>query len=753
LRIFAVFITIILFLLFIIRKYEKSQQNFKFREEKSRILEDELTRRLKLESDYKKTRLDYLEVLDSLQDGYVGTDQKGFITHVNFPFIRELGFSNKEEIIGKPFWHFCQKRYVKDVTDRFENLFETRQPQDRFETRFYGKDGKNFIGEAVLSPVFDQEELVGTKASIRNNTRRFKAEKELSVQKDFLDELLKQTPVAVVIMGTGNIISFVNPAFENLFGYGREEAMGSKLDSLLSSTELRVELKECSETYPGERLFMSGRRNKKDGSPIDVEVFAQRFFVGSQNYGRLVFYNDISIRIKAEEILKKAKEAVERDLEIGSEIQSGFFPHSVPKIPGWEISTYFKAARQVSGDFYDVFPIGKKGYLGMVVADVCDKGVGAALFMVLLRSLIRSYSEQYKDEDRVDDLLHQIAHKVNAYIVNIHGRSNMFATLVLGILDPAIKRLYYVNGGHDAPVLVDANGNIREKLKPTGPAFGFSTDMDFEIEKLDFLPGDLLLSFTDGLTEAKNMDGDFYSEERLFSQAAEDWSSAFSAVKHIELELSSHIGKQTQFDDITLVALRRSQQDETVCHRFTPRADLSHLPLFRDFVLEACLLLEVDDKISEALQLATDEVCSNVIIHGYKDMEDGEISLSVKQEENEIEVLVEDSGHPYDPTKIAPPDLSENIDERMLGGLGIFFVKEVGDSFLNLVTDLEGLNYSSSAGIRVFLGLARESRQKGGDLRIAAVQPQVDKIFKLSKFDRIVRVFQTVDEAVKSYRE
>ncbi len=282
----------------------------------------------------------------------------------------------------------------------------------------------------------------------------------------------------------------------------------------------------------------------------------------------------------------------------------------------------------------------------------------------------------------MENLLFNVAHKVNDYIVNTHGRSNMFATLVLGVLDPENNRLYYVNGGHDAPVLVDAKGHIREELEPTGPAFGFSTDLEFDIGKLDFLPGDLLLSFTDGLTEAKNSNGDFYSEKRLFSQVAKDWPSAFSAVKHIELELSSHMGKQNPFDDITLVALRRSKQDEALCHRFTKRAELAYLPLFRNFVLEVCLLLKMEKKTAEALQLAIDEVCSNVIIHGYKDLEAGEITLSVKQEENEIEVRVEDSGNPFDPTKIALPNLSENIDERKVGGLVLFLVKEMVDELI-----------------------------------------------------------------------
>lgn len=93
------------------------------------------------------------------------------------------------------------------------------------------------------------------------------------------------------------------------------------------------------------------------------------------------------------------------------------------------------------------------------------------------------------------------------------------------------------------------------------------------------------------------------------------------------------------------------------------------------------------------------------------------------------------------------------LDALTASELTTFFKIEVNDSFTSLVADLEGLSYSSSAGIRVFLGLARESRQKGGDLRIAAVQPQVDKIFRLSKFDRIVKVFPTVDEAVESFSE
>ena len=658
---YTAFFLLILSLLYIIRRYEKSRQG------------------RKAESHFQKVRSGYLEILDSLQDGYVETDHQGTITHVNLPFLEELGFQKREEINGKKFWDLIQKKYAGDVAGKFNAIFETGLAPDRFETRFYGKDGKRFIGEAAVSPVFELGKLSGTKATIRNNTQRFKAERNLAVQKDFLDELLQQTPVAVVIVATNQEISFVNAAFERLFGHAGEEVIGSKLEDLLSSPEIAGDLKECAAVYPDDKLFMSGKRRTRDGKLIDVEVYAQRFFVGSQNYGHLVFYHDISLRIKAEEILRMAKDVAERDLEMGREMQSGFFPRELPEIQGWDVFAYFKAARQVSGDFYDVFPIGKKGYFGIVIADVCDKGVGAALFMVLLRSLIRSFSEQNREELTAEDLVQHIAVNVNSYIVHTHARSNMFATLVLGILDPKTSRLSFVNGGHDAPVLVHAGGHIGQVLEPTGPAFGFSTDLAFDVKQLDFQPGDLLLSYTDGITEAKSPGGAFYGEERLYRELSGKWPSAFSAVKHLEADLNSHIGGQVQFDDITMLGVRRGLPGESISHSFYQKAELTRLPLFRNFIGESCSLMKVDSNITESLQQAVDEVCSNLILHGYKDLEGGEIFISLRQLKNEIEVLVEDRGQPFNPADLPDPDLSDDLDERPMGGLGVFMVKELVD--------------------------------------------------------------------------
>jgi len=791
-------IAIVLILLYFIRKYEKSRQD---------------SMRLKIELELERTRQSKLEILDQLEDGYVETNAEGIITYVNLPLLRELGHDQREEILGKHFSQLVQEKYANGARKVLDRLFHTGRALEHFNTKYVRKGGNPFIGEGKFSPLLDEGKVTGCKATIRNITQRSNAEKELAFQKDFLDALLHQAPIAIVIINKENLISHVNPAFAKLFGYAQEEVVGKSLDQYVSSPDILKEMKEYSENESSEPLYITGQRQKKDGHMAEVEVIVQPFFAGSINYGHVVFYNDISekrkaeeelisitnahravldslsdsyfeadvagylsyvnkafveathysdrneligkhfrhlvardsrmhflrefkkfyasdqgfkplqinyltkdgaefsseivaspilenekvvgtrgivrdisIRVKAEEILRQAKlsaeqalNVAERDLEIGREIQQGFFPQELPQLPGWEISTFFKAARQVSGDFYDAFPIENTPFTCMVVADVCDKGVGAAMFMVLLRSLIRANSEGFHKDTEGKELIGHMARSVNNYIVHTHGQSNMFATAVLSILEPASGRLHYVNGGHDAPLLIDASGKIRQALESNGPAFGFTTELDFKPESIELRPGDTLLTYTDGFSEARNASGDFYGDEQLFSEAARKWTSAFSAVKYLELAAFSHMAGQAQADDLTMLALRRSLKNESPLHRLTLKAEMDMLPGFRNFAGEVCQMLQVHEDIRGSVKMIVDELCSNIIMHGYKDAERGYIQVSMEEATKELIIQIEDTGPPFDPTELKAPKLGEDIRDRKTGGLGVFLVKELVD--------------------------------------------------------------------------
>jgi sigma-B regulation protein RsbU (phosphoserine phosphatase) len=268
----------------------------------------------------------------------------------------------------------------------------------------------------------------------------------------------------------------------------------------------------------------------------------------------------------------------ERDLQIAREIQRGFLPPELPQFTGWQIAAQFLPAYEVAGDFYDAFYLTNKTRLGFVVADVCDKGIGAALFMGLARSLLRAFAQQNYTVNWAEvigtDTLGRRGQKLgktgvgvtalknavtltNNYIASNHGQSNMFATLFFGILDPETGAVNYVNAGHNPPLVVGPDGGIKARLTRTGVAVGMFPDMEFGIEAAQLDPGDTLLAFTDGVTEAKNAQDELFSDERLESLTASAPPSAEGLLRHIQAAVNAHVGGASQSDDITLLAIRR----------------------------------------------------------------------------------------------------------------------------------------------------------------------------------------------------
>lgn len=255
------------------------------------------------------------------------------------------------------------------------------------------------------------------------------------------------------------------------------------------------------------------------------------------------------------------RQVLEREFEIGRSIQAGFLPDSIPQPEGWEIGVFLKPAREVAGDFYDVFKL-SSGKLGLVIADVCDKGLGAALFMTLVRSLLRvsaGYSlythEGARRRTSVDQLLMRTINLANNYIAEMHGKSGMFATAFLGILDTRTGVLKYINCGHIPPMLVRNDGGI-DRLVRTGMALGALPDSTYETASTVITPGTLFFAYTDGLTDAVNLDGKPFEINHLLPLFASGKEfPTLCARVHQEIEEFTRGVKQ--FDDITMLAVKR----------------------------------------------------------------------------------------------------------------------------------------------------------------------------------------------------
>lgn len=250
--------------------------------------------------------------------------------------------------------------------------------------------------------------------------------------------------------------------------------------------------------------------------------------------------------------------ALERELEIGHNIQLSFLPSELPQLEGWEVAASLTAAREVAGDFYDVFDTAG-GCICLVIGDVCDKGVGAALFMTLFRSLLRFTISATNGLGNLSiaEKLNYAVTLTNNYVANTHGDTGMFATVFIALLDPKDGELTYINAGHERPILLGKGSGDQQVLKSTGLAIGVMPDWEFTVEKIRMNIGDLLFAFTDGVPEATNSEGQFFGKDRLFNILDCDRHSASGLLDEINAALIDHIGNTKQFDDITMIAVQR----------------------------------------------------------------------------------------------------------------------------------------------------------------------------------------------------
>jgi sigma-B regulation protein RsbU (phosphoserine phosphatase) len=286
---------------------------------------------------------------------------------------------------------------------------------------------------------------------------------------------------------------------------------------------------------------------------------------------------------KANQKIEAYSQALDREIEKCRQIQMSFLPKKLPQLTGWDIEEFFFPATRVSGDFYDAFML-PGGYVGFVIGDVCDKGVGSALFMALFRSLIRIFSGQTHlckhlcesfttaNQKKAGDMIIQpesidveqgnpliAVALTNDYIAQDNDMC-MFATLFFGVLDPESGKLVYINGGHEAVFVIDQNG-VRERLLPTGPAVGTLPKAKFAAKEIQLQPGEILFAYTDGVIDARTPDGDRFTKKRLNALLSQPAHGALDLMQRIATSLFAHIGKAPQEDDITMLTLQRKHSN------------------------------------------------------------------------------------------------------------------------------------------------------------------------------------------------
>ena len=244
-------------------------------------------------------------------------------------------------------------------------------------------------------------------------------------------------------------------------------------------------------------------------------------------------------------------QVLEKEMALGQEIQNSLLPTCCPEIPGWDLDVYYEPARLVGGDFYDLFELpGEPGRLGIVIADVAGKGVPAALFMALGRTIIRTIALGGRSPAAALE-------RANELILN-DSRSELFLTAFYGVLDMNSGRLVYTNAGHNRPLWLQAATGAVQELAARGIVLGSLARIELEECTIDLGPGDLLLLYTDGASEAMDPDHQPFGAERLEAQlVAAGADRPQKILQDVVAAVRAFIGETHPQDDITLLALRR----------------------------------------------------------------------------------------------------------------------------------------------------------------------------------------------------
>jgi sigma-B regulation protein RsbU (phosphoserine phosphatase) len=261
--------------------------------------------------------------------------------------------------------------------------------------------------------------------------------------------------------------------------------------------------------------------------------------------------NQAAVAIESARLVQTAEEKKRLEYELGlaQQIQASFLPDACPTVPGYDICSQWQAARVVSGDFYDFIPL-RDGRLGITIADVSDKGIAAALFMALSRTILRTMAigkpTARETVERAND------------VIIADARAEMFVTVIYGILDSRQHRLTYVNAGHNPPLVYRAKTKQVTTLDAHGIALGVMPDVSFSESEIELAPGDVVLLYTDGVTEAIDTQQEQFGMERLAEIVAAYADDGPTAITNKVMQaLTDFAGEGVQFDDVTMVALKR----------------------------------------------------------------------------------------------------------------------------------------------------------------------------------------------------
>ncbi|MEG1560231.1 MAG: SpoIIE family protein phosphatase [Clostridia bacterium] len=363
------------------------------------------------------------------------------------------------------------------------------------------------------------------------------------------------------------------------------------------------------------------------------------------------------------------KERIGAELDVARHIQASMLPcifPPFPERPELDIYATMTPAKEVGGDFYDFFLV-DDDHLVIVMADVSGKGVPAALFMVIAKTLLKNCAQTGLSPK-------EILEKVNNQLCE-NNDAELFVTVWLGIFEISTGKLIAANAGHEYPVLKRIDDDYELIKDKHGFVLAGMDGVRYNEYELQLAPGDKLYLYTDGVTEATNAQNELYGIDRMLTALnSNKKASSYELLHLLKVDIDAFVGEAPQFDDITMLALERKEAGGIKKLRIKPI--LESMETVMEFVERELEAANVPIKVIMQMNIAADEIFSNIA--RYSKATDATIGVIVQ--DCIVRLRFADNGLQYDPTQTGTPDTLLSADEREPGGLGVFMVKKFMNS-------------------------------------------------------------------------
>lgn len=375
--------------------------------------------------------------------------------------------------------------------------------------------------------------------------------------------------------------------------------------------------------------------------------------------------------------------SVQEDLRIAADIQQRMLAsrEKLQRIhPAIDCHAFMVPCHDIGGDFYDVIHL-DSDHLAVVVGDVSGKGITAAMMMATCMTLLRAYCESFRSPGR-------IIRKINPRLIDGNEEDCLFTTLFLAVINVRLNSLTYCNAGHNPALLQRVDGSIVELDEIHGPAVGVMDELPYGETRLDFNPGDRLLLYTDGASEAFNPAGELYGVERLrgYLRQSEPLLGSCDLLAALLADLNQFSASELPHDDVTLLAVQRTPGDgqPVFSRRWREAATPAGMAAIMAVSDAFCAERGIGASISGRLQLVLDELLINVISHGARaggSTPTIQLLLRHLPRLGRLVLELRDDGQPFNPLDLVEPDIEQSIEERELGGLGIFLIRGLARTF------------------------------------------------------------------------